>query len=444
MQEPTSSSSIPTQECESISQENINYDVAFYRQKAKGMKTSQIQDLIKNIFKPGKSFLFPKTNKRSFRFEWLEQFPLLQYSQSLDGAFCLPCVLFGDQFPTKNGKIKKLFTEPRKYWADAVANFKRHNDANSCGLHRDTYAIYLSHLKIMSGENQPIDVMVDTNLRKQISENRKKLIPIVDTIRLCGRLGLPLRGHRDDSQYHPEVGEYSTGGVGNFVELLNFRVRSGDTDLREHLSKCKKNASYISKTAQNDIINCCGELITEQIIEDLKHHRFYSILADEAADCSNKEQMSLVLRFVDKDYNIREDFVRFIHCKLGLTGKDLSTVLLKCITDDLKLNIEDCRGQGYDGAGAVAGRINGLSSHILRLNKLALYTHCVSHRLNLVVASSCSAQCVKNVMAQIKELSYFFNLSQNRQLILEDNVSRVCPDFGKKKLLDVCRTRWIE
>ena len=44
----------------------------------------------------------------------------------------------------------------------------------------------------------------------------------------------------------------------------------------------------------------------------------------------------------------------------------------------------------------------------------------------------------------MKELSYFFNLSQSRQLILEDNVSRVCPDFGKNKLLDVCRARWIE
>ena len=52
---------------ESISHENIY--VALYRQKVKGVKTSQIQDLIKNVFKPGKSFLFPKTNKKSFRFE---------------------------------------------------------------------------------------------------------------------------------------------------------------------------------------------------------------------------------------------------------------------------------------------------------------------------------------------------------------------------------------
>ena len=127
------------------------------------------------FFKPGESFLFAKANKRSFRFEWLEQFQWLQYSPSLDGAFFLPCVLFGDQFPSKNGKIKKLFTEPRKYWSDAVANIKRHNDANSCGLHRDTYAIYLSHLKIMSGKNQLINLMEGTNMQKQISENRKNL-----------------------------------------------------------------------------------------------------------------------------------------------------------------------------------------------------------------------------------------------------------------------------
>ena len=29
------------------------------------------------------------------------------------------------------------------------------------------------------------------------------------------RLGLPFHGPRDDSKYHPKVGEYSTGRVGN-------------------------------------------------------------------------------------------------------------------------------------------------------------------------------------------------------------------------------------
>ena len=43
-----------------------------------------------------------------------------------------------------------------------------------------------------------------------------------------GWLGLPFRGYSDDSKYHPKVVEYSTGGVGNFVEFLQFMVRGGD------------------------------------------------------------------------------------------------------------------------------------------------------------------------------------------------------------------------
>ena len=50
--------------------------------------------------------------------------------------------------------------------------------------------------------------MVNEHAQKN-SENREKLVPIIDTIKLCGRLGLPLVGHRDDSQYHPKVDTYS-------------------------------------------------------------------------------------------------------------------------------------------------------------------------------------------------------------------------------------------
>ena len=70
--------------------------------------------------------------------------------------------------------------------------------------------------------------------------------------------------------------------------------------------------------------------------------------------------------------------------------------------EDLKLDIMDCRGQGYDGAGAVAGHINGLSAHILRINSKAIYTHCHIHRLNLSVSASCNVQTVRNVFDKIK------------------------------------------
>ena len=54
------------------------------------------------------------------------------------------------------------------------------------------------------------------------------LAPIIDTIITLERLCLPFRGHRNDPKYNPNVGEYLTGGVSNFVEFLEFRVRGED------------------------------------------------------------------------------------------------------------------------------------------------------------------------------------------------------------------------
>ena len=323
-------------------------------------------------------------------------------------------------------KIKKLFTEPFKYWPDAKACFTRHQNTKS-RLHSDASTIYSSFLSSVSGKSQSIDVLINDSRRAKIADNRKKLMPIIDTIILCGRQCLPLKGHRDDSQHHAEVGELSDGRTRNFLELLNYRVHGGDEVLAEHLKKCPKNATYISKTTQNDLIKCCGDFILDTITSEVKKNKFFTILADEASDCSNKEQMSLVLRFVDSDLNIREDFVKFIHCKEGWTGFDLANLISNAITD-LGIDIQNCRGQGYDGAGAVSGHTKGLSARILGINRKALY----------------KVQPVRNMMDHVKDVSYFYNLSQTRQQCLELHVGEHCPGIKRKKLKDVYRTRWME
>ena len=295
-----------------------------------------------------------------------------------------------------------------------------------------------------SGNVKGISELLDTNFRNQVAENRSKLMPIIDSIIFCGRLGIPLRGHRDDSKYHPDAGEYSTGGVGNFIELLNYRVRGGDNILKEHMLNHSKNASYLSKSAQNDIIGCCGQVVTEQIIKEIKLNKFFTVIADEASDCSNKEQMSLVLRYVDQHCNINEKFIRFIHCKYGLCGKDLAKALLESLSGELTLDIQNCRGQGYDGAGAVSGPINGLASHIMSKNDKALYTHCYSHRLNLSICASTKVQAINNCLDSIREVSYFFNFSQTRQQILDNHINNLFPASRVTKLKDVCRTRWVD
>ena len=77
-------------------------------------------------------------------------------------------------------------------------------------------------------------------------------------------------------------------------------------------------------------------------------------------------------------------------------------------------------------------------------NPLAIYTLCYSHRLNLVVAKSIYITLVRNMMGEVKEISYFFNFSEVRNVVLQHTVKELCSDSHRTKLVDVCRTRWIE
>ena len=116
--------------------------------------------------------------------------------------------------------------------------------------------------------------------------------------------------------------------------------------------------------------------------------------------------MSLVLRFFDKNFDVREEYLGFLHCKSGLSGKALKETLLEAISE-LKLDINDCREQGYDGAAPVSGSKAGMAGHIINKNPKAFQIHCFSHRLNLSIYKTCKIQSVSNIMQQIKELSYF-------------------------------------
>ena len=125
-------------------------------------------------------------------------------------------------------------------------------------LHSQTWSILDTVSCNMKGYVEEIDLMIDKNCKKEAEENRKTLATIIDTVILLGRLGVALRRHRDDSQFHANLGEYSSGGVGSFVEVLNYRVRGGNSVFENHLRTCSKYASYISKTSPNELINCCG------------------------------------------------------------------------------------------------------------------------------------------------------------------------------------------
>nr|CAI5858338.1 unnamed protein product [Callosobruchus analis] len=97
---------------------------------------------------------------------------------------------------------------------------------------------------------------------------------------------MPLRGKQADE--------------GVLLDLLKLRIDSGDNKLKSHFEKCRRNAIYTSPTIQNELINLCGEVIQENVISEVRKTMAYSILADETADVSGKEQLSIGVRFYDE------------------------------------------------------------------------------------------------------------------------------------------------
>ena len=55
---------------------------------------------------------------------------VLAYSKYLDGAFCLPRVLFGVQCGRNSNKLEKLYKSPLTLWTSAISRFTKHAIGN--------------------------------------------------------------------------------------------------------------------------------------------------------------------------------------------------------------------------------------------------------------------------------------------------------------------------
>ena len=91
-----------------------------------------------------------------------------------------------------------------------------------------------------------------------------------------------------------------------------------------------------------------------------------SVSADEVRYVSNKEQLEITIRFVDKEDNIREEFLTFLDVSESTTGEHLSAQILKLLPS-LGLFLDKCRSQCYEGAGNTAGKVSGVGARISRL-----------------------------------------------------------------------------
>lgn len=415
----TSSSTLP-----SIQHEETLFDASFdlgqYISKI-GVTDDEKYQMLTNPRVKFSSYAFKKDVlmkgkvRRVFQQDWLSKYAWLVYSPQLKGGLCKYCVLFKPALKrgTFGAFVVKAQQDFKHFHEDARAHEKNqwHIDATVNAKH------FSDSIEM---KQKSVAEQLDSAAAELVRSNRKKLKSIISTIIFCGTHDISLRG------------KHSHGG--NFKDLLNFRVDAGDQVLENHLRTHGDRAKYTSHRVQNDLINICGKIIQENIVQEANNCEAFSLLADETADISGKEQLSVGIRYVQKDgdvtLKVKEEFLGFAELDV-LNAEEITAAILR-FTTNIGLDMEKLIGLGFDGCSTMAGHESGVQQRIREKYPKAIYFHCASHRLNLVVNDLNDVQEIRNSIGIVKQVIRFFRESILRRKTIP-NIPLLCESRWSEK-----------
>ncbi|RWR84890.1 Dimer_Tnp_hAT domain-containing protein/DUF4371 domain-containing protein [Cinnamomum micranthum f. kanehirae] len=224
-------------------------------------------------------------------------------------------------------------------------------------------------------EKQHIETVIVKQSSQARIEYRIRLKATLASVRFLLRQGLPFRGH-DESE--------DSNNMGNFLELLQVLANQNETIKRVVLENAPENLKLTSPKVQKDIVNAAAAETAQAIIYELGDAPF-SLLVDESRDISIKEQMAIVIRYVDKRGYVIERFLAIQHV-MDTKAQSLK-VAIEAVFSKHGLSMSSLRGQGYDGAANMKGEFNGLQRLIQNENSTAFYVHCFAHQLQLALVA---------------------------------------------------------
>lgn len=339
--------------------------------------------------------IYPSTNNRQFSKKYFQKVlpngsairrSWLFYCLERDVIYCFPCLLFGSK-NTQFSTAEVGFND----WHNTGARILHHENSifhKKCVIHLRTFQTNLSEKHFITDELQKV-IESETEKWKHI------LKCILDAILFCIKNGEPLRGSVE------EIGHPNSGKFLQTIELISHY----DPIIKQHIESKKSTIKYFSPKIQNELIAVVGTAVKNEIIFKIKSAKYYTIILDTTPDVSHMEQLSLVIRYVEKNNNtctIEERFIEFLEVK-EKTGEALTDVIEKKLTS-LGLDIQNIRGQAYDNGANMVGRYKGLKSRILQRNPYAKFVPCCAHSLNLVALHSASVNT---------EIITFFGAIQN-------------------------------
>jgi len=342
----------------------------------------------------------------------------LIYSTSQDKVYCFSCKLFSG--------LQTQMILGCNDWKHLNTILERHENQKE---HRKSMVQWLSFEKgIKHGKT------IDEENERLIQESQKHWFNLferlIDIINYLASHNLAFRGHRESLD--PDHIRNS----GNFIDLFKL-LSKYDLTLRNHLNRINEknlNNHYLSPQIQNELISLMSQAIVNEVIGQIKKAKYYAIMLDCTRDISRVEQMSIILRYVNTSTgNIEEHFLGFLAVS-ETAGEFLTNVILNKL-ETHQLNIQNCRGQGYDNGANMVGINKGVKSRILLINPRAFFTPCGCHSWNLILVDAANTSSIAKVFfGFIQKIYVLFSKSSKRWELVKDKL--------KITLKSLSDTRW--
>ncbi|KAF0749388.1 zinc finger MYM-type protein 5-like [Aphis craccivora] len=275
---------------------------------------------------------------------------------------------------------------------------------------------------------------IDRENEKRICESQKHWYnlfkKLINVINFLASHNLSFRGHRESIKLD------DSNNSGNFIDLLKL-LSKYDHSLQNHfqlINEKKLAQHYLSHDIQNELIKLMSKKVIEEIIIKVKLVKYYAFMLDCTRDISRVEQMSIILRFCNTSTgDIEEHFIGFIAVD-STTGEHLTNIILHELKSN-GLDIQDCRGQGFDNGANMVGINKGVKTRILNINPKAFFAPCGCHSWNLILVDAVkSSITAKTFFGFIQKIYLLFSKSSKRWDLIKDKL--------KLTLKSLSETRW--
>lgn len=144
------------------------------------------------------------------------------------------------------------------------------------------------------------------------------------------------------------------------------------------------------------------------------------MLIDGSQDVATKEQISVVVRYVDPSNAIVERTIGFFNASKDTTGKGLYNTTKQMLTD-VGLVMSKINGCSFDGGSAMRSDNIGVQAYIKEDNPRCIFMWCLSHRFNLVMKTAIGGTThIQIILQTAEECAKIFRGSPKRMDIWID------------------------